>query len=687
MMGYIYIFVFPNDRIKIGKSTDLALRSKSMKTFVPDSRLHCTFSVNPLLLGNIEKMILELPEYQKYRIYNSEVYNLPYTLLSELVESIKELLDYKEIEYNCSLDVDNSFDSVSISPFDYTLRFYQEEAVEKMKLAKRGKIILATGLGKSVIFNRYIYDIIVENISGNCSKFIVMCDEQTLCLELCEKMRKYYNHCYTYCSQKNIYSLQLDQILNFKQSMVLFTTYQSSKKFLRVPWYAAIYDECHRTVVNHGGDSPFNIFIEKSRAKRHYFFTATTKVINNCKYSMDNPEKYGEELVNISLRLGITLGFLNDYYIELRINSDKISALNDVLTNLDIISKAIVYFPTIASLRLAKRQLKHLKICVASSLKRYRKNNDSIEKFKSGKINIIFTCKMLRQGFDDKNVDTIIHYSPSGSVIDISQKNGRASRTAQAKFLSRIVFLCTEEEDIEDSLSDIFGQMSIIDPVIKNVMTSRNCIERYIRVYDNNNDIITESIFEYDEIVKLFDSTLKKLDEFNTLNRDLQKVLDFYREFGEYPFKQRNVLSKNIKKVEKIIGKKIYTPKPDSNKSKFYPKPYDTLGGEPERFYSRCLVIYEKIERNIEWNDKAAMLQKNVKQREQITNFFRKHINYTVDIKGTNLVPKEMKMKTVNKFSLSPDTNDIKDFLFTIDHKKIYTYDEFWESLKSGLKN
>ena len=57
-----------------------------------------------------------------------------------------------------------------------------------------------------------------------------------------------------------------------------------------------------------------------------------------------------------------------------------------------------------------------------------KKNNESIEDFKSGKINLIINCDVLTTGFDVPDIYCLILASPTKSLIKATQIYGRATR-------------------------------------------------------------------------------------------------------------------------------------------------------------------------------------------------------------------------------------------------------------------
>lgn len=690
MKDFTYIAICSENTIKIGRTrrSSVYFRIKENCTSNSNFELHSYFTAD--ISERLETFIHNIPEIKERQIRTNssrETFGFKPSEIEELVKLIKTRLNECKKSFIYNLD---NIEPIRIAEeYPYTLRCYQEDILEKMKNIEKGKIILATGLGKSVIFNKYIYDIILgntedtEEIKNNeNTKIIVLCNSINLCMELCKKMRQIYSASYVYSSAINTHSISIKQVREFTENIVLFTTYHSSEKFLDISWHTAIYDECHRVVINSGEESMFNIFLRESKSEKHFFFTATEKMIGGDKeMTMDNVEKFGETLYKMDIRMGIDAGFLNNYTVEVRLTNSKILSLKKILHTLPKNSKVIVYFPNTTILEKVRNMIP---IEILACHSRIKDSNKQIERFYKNECNVIFTCKMLTEGFDDKYVDTVIHYQVSKSPIETTQKNGRCLRTFNGKNESRIIFLAKHSENIEYTLPNIFAQMSISDPLIKKALalTARG---GHIKIFNDDEEITDSTELEnYIEIVNVFDRFFNKIDKNSTVSFELELISEFYKEFNEYPFSYRTMTEKEVKSFGKKHSMQIY-PIPKFSKLYRcpYPYPYNMLKNAPEEMSSGATKIVWKILNNKEYSKKRAEKHKYKEYRDLICDFLEEHLCLNIRNSSTN--PMEKKQRKLLMFCTDPNVETIQECFFKFTRsEKYYSHSELWNMMKKN---
>jgi len=325
------------------------------------------------------------------------------------------------------------------------LREYQQTIVEKMRKARIGIIVLATGLGKTVTFCSYIK----RRTRG---RYIIVVPTKNLVnqtLNVCGKIIgndfKYYKY------EKGI------RIPDNTNNLVIVGTYQNSHNLCKIKNIdCIIFDECHNTVILNPPKneleeltlSRFQLLLKYPCAKK-FFFTATEKnLISDDNYiSMDNESIYGEILYKYDLDKAIEDGYLSDYIFHL------VATDNKKLTTKEYVKRGYKSVVFCSRQDTVEEVYKYLKENLSKNIHIFKlgKHDDTDTNTKlfseyKGQ-SVIVACKKINVGYDEPQIDTVIHYDISTSSIMTIQRNGRALRINDDKVMATLVFLCDVSGD------------------------------------------------------------------------------------------------------------------------------------------------------------------------------------------------------------------------------------------------
>ena len=269
---------------------------------------------------------------------------------------------------------------------------------------------------------------------------------------------------------------------------VIFTTYQSGEVFARGVRKArltldlGIMDEAHRTVGSQDKSFAHLLFDKNVRIRRRLFMTATERVVPNADsdtLSMDDPEKYGECLYQMSFKQAIDAkpAVISDYRIlTLAVASESVKRLikeNRYLKttrkalglreaqslaagialqrafNEEGVRHAISFHRSIRSADAFREQ--HERIVFRdrgpqrpqcfhiSSRKTTGERAELLDQFRQAKSGLITNARCLQEGVDIPAVDCVLFADPKQSTVDIVQAAGRAMRSHPTKRFGYIV--------------------------------------------------------------------------------------------------------------------------------------------------------------------------------------------------------------------------------------------------------
>jgi superfamily II DNA or RNA helicase len=225
---------------------------------------------------------------------------------------------------------------------------HQVEALKEVYLNKKGIVVLPTGAGKTFLesatiaidiilnendFRLYVvnaprimlsYQLLVEFYSfltgfGIDSRYMCVHSGNALDEQQLEEIRK--NSGIEYAEiPATTSSVEIKKMISTskkqKLPLILFSTYNSSDRIeqanecsidlKREKVHIILNDEAHYLVQNN-----FHSLIEAVKCEKQFFFTATTKITESINgQGMNNIEKYGDKLYQMTPRVAIDLGFM-----------------------------------------------------------------------------------------------------------------------------------------------------------------------------------------------------------------------------------------------------------------------------------------------------------------------------------------------------------------------------------------
>lgn len=420
--------------------------------------------------------------------------------------------DYYDFQTKKIFDENEEYPVIFKSDLHKKLRYYQEEALCAMKNNSIGKLILPTGSGKTVIFLEYL--LTKTGLSLIIVPTIILV-EQTYNKAKEKGLKNVFK----------IYSKQKD-IIDFsnKKPILIITTYQSSGKYynklFEYNYECIVFDECHRTSLSNVKEDLgcFQQFLNYENTKEKFFFTATEKnvEVEDLKEdvfvsSMSNTKLYGDEIFRYPYSKAITEGYLCDYNIDIVVSRNKEKSLLKYLER-KIGQKTLIYCSSCEISRNIQNLLNDNKIkevYYLDSSSRYKQT--ILKKFKKkDKNSIMVLCKMCIVGYDEPQIDNVIHFDITKSPIELSQKNGRALRLFNGKQRAIFTFFVnqdnkSDEENIKKCMMEMIKNDPRLEEKIKKIRDKKNKGEIHpieIRVEDDKNEQLEYSA-TYDRYLNL----------------------------------------------------------------------------------------------------------------------------------------------------------------------------------------
>jgi hypothetical protein len=381
-----------------------------------------------------------------------------------------------------------------------TPREYQLKAIENMKAVDKGVLVLATGTGKTVIYSMYIQQtggrylilvpttILVDQTIRKCGDIL---GDTFLCLQ--------------YKTGSSIPSRSRCQ------NLILVGTYQNSENIQHVEDLdCIIFDECNCTVIlnpetTEEGSLEYSTFqkLLRYQCKKKFFGTATQKNILSTSLqpiSMDDEKIYGPVLYKYTLAEAVNDGYLTDYTFDIVGTRDKnMSCLPYLTTRF----KSIIFCANLKTVENLYSYLYDSLKSTSTTVYKLGKKEDvqtvaeNFSKCKSR--SVIVCCRKINLGYDEDQIDTVIHYDISTSSIMTIQRNGRALRLSSDKVMAKIVFLCDLSGDSESQKEEVKKLQAPI---------------AYLQLYDS----------------RLIDKIKKEQQKPNTLYKSINIKLDYSTE-------------------------------------------------------------------------------------------------------------------------------------------------------------
>jgi superfamily II DNA or RNA helicase len=372
---------------------------------------------------------------------------------------------------------------------NYVPREHQKEVIKStinhFKKEDLGQIIMACGTGKTltsfwisekmkakrILFLAPSISLLSQTLKAwvevNENKeraFMVVCSDITA-----GKYDNEYLSDFSFPSTTN--PKDIKRFINQNAQSVIFSTYQSSKTVMneaiknKIKFDLVICDEAHRLTGN--VDNNYGSVLKKSfPAKHKLFMTATPRIVNQKiidsgaindyeLFSMDDNSVFGNTIYELSFGQAIEKKLLSDYQIVItgvtnkEIESRPLIKIDNEIIDIQTYGKAIALKKYIQKNKLKKTISFHTYVKNAkifSGLMRkmnlssdYISGKDSIRErsTKIKKLNnvgnsshILSNAKVLSEGIDIPELDSIVFIDPKKSIIDIVQSIGRAIRAS-----------------------------------------------------------------------------------------------------------------------------------------------------------------------------------------------------------------------------------------------------------------
>jgi predicted helicase len=396
--------------------------------------------------------------------------------------------------------------------------------------------------------------------------------------------------------------------------IIIISTYQSCEKLRGITDNVdlIIFDEAHKTV----GESIFSfaIFDKNIKAKKRLFVTATPKIYNKISdedndddiISMDNESLYGKCINEYQIGQAIDDKMLTPYEIHLMyITDDQIKKFKNKIVNVEGVNINFHYIATCMMIKemIDKKDINHLLTYHASiqnskdfskilegciedinvdhidGAMSSKKKASLINEFKNAEKGILTSARVLNEGVNIVEVDSVCFVESRNSGIDIIQCIGRALRLLKGKTFAKIL-IPINEEDVEESkfkeLIKIVKNLGEYDYQVKECMVGNKKINRKLikvncyNAKDNINKIHDEIVLDelngkiqscimggvyswentYNELVKYFEDN-KKCP--STIAKDISE-----KRLGVWIAVQKRNYKKNKEAMCNIIKRKLW---------------------------------------------------------------------------------------------------------------------------------
>lgn len=410
------------------------------------------------------------------------------------------------------------------------LRPYQDKCLKKMMSVPTGIIVAATGIGKTIIMCMYMKD-----VGG---KYLIVVPSKTLVAQTVKTCKNILGDSFTIQG----YDDNINHWLSKRENVVIVGLYQSSHKLQRLEGLnCIIFDECHSTVVlnpptDKKGERKLSRFQQllHYECDRKFFFTATEKNIqaDGKVVSMDRVDVYGEVIFRYDLASAVKDGWLCDYLFHLVATDNRIdSCIKYVKSGY----KSVIFCGRQDTVEkvceiLCKKLPNSIKVFKLGDSDDIQTNTRSFSDYKGQAV--IIACRKITMGYDEPQIDTVIHYDLTTSSIMTHQRNGRTFRLWSDKVMATLVFLCDVSGDKEirrgkirqlhlpiAHLKEMDGRFE--ERVEKERMKIKGEF-RIVEVIVNGNFDVTESKEVYDRCWRMVDgaeTTYQKAKEIIKLSK------------------------------------------------------------------------------------------------------------------------------------------------------------------------
>lgn len=506
--------------------------------------------------------------------------------------------DMTKINFNCKV------------PRNYQLPII-DKIVTHYQANKLGKLILACGVGKTltsywaldkmghkkILFmvpSLYLLSQVVDVYlsqsmnEGKKLNFLIVGSDVELNENIFEQkdisiIKKSLTH------QNDTYKIK--QFIENNDKFIIFSTYQSSLSLNSYKFDFVIFDEAHKTATQSDKTTGFNNFVVNHKDSKKMFMTATEKICNiknddiDETMSMDNKDLYGDTIVRMNIREAINAKALCDYQIIIHqddvrqlLTQDKITKLQTkhkgtLMSNkiVEYYCKALIMKKIIQTYNVKRIITKHTRVEYAKQFSKILKNifakddtdidvfmldgltkmeqrKKAINKFRKSDLAIICQAKVLSEGVDIPECDTVIMIDDVESTIDIIQFMLRSFRTLHGKERAYVILPM-----LMDGQSDIINKKAEYNNVriiLRAMLYEDDKIAQYFKEYDfgnknKANNMLSEELINFKNIsdVNPFIDLVKDINKISPETFD--KAKEYVRGLGLKSIKEYREWCKN----------------------------------------------------------------------------------------------------------------------------------------------
>jgi predicted helicase len=501
-----------------------------------------------------------------------------------------------------------------------------------------------------------------------------------------------------------------------------------------------IFDEAHKTV--NDGFFSIALYDKNIKAKKRLFVTATPKVyrekkvddkqnhLDEEKYevvSMDNEKLYGNCIYTYQLSQAIKDKNLTPYEFRImHINENDIKIAQNKYVNIDDTLCGYHYVATAFMIKdmIEKKEINHLltyhskrinaenfsnllriildnKINIGyidgemTSNKKY----EIIKNFKDNKISILASARVLNEGINIPEVDSVCFVEPRNSGIDIVQCIGRSLRLYKEKEKAKILIPLLEKNLNDNKYSEIIKILKNLNEydynIVETIKSQKETNKKLINVsgYNfsekkNNNDFIDINEI-YDKITT---QILENIDINTDTDADDQKYLCHHCNRG---FNRKDGLDRHLnKKIKCYNEKNIVDPKFNELENRIFKieKILHALLLDKVKPQKDIAENTDKIVNHMQNNVKKTITTKNIQNIENVENDIYSRFMKTKTKKSTTHIhTKDLYNHFKKWYSEIISEDDIPSNVAFI--KNIRKNNLFYKSIKvnnkvsSGLKN
>jgi len=525
--------VFLYDSLSSGKS--FHIKSYGFKLFESKYSLivgSSNMSLTALREGN--ELNMEDNSASSYESFENLILNItkdPNTkaLSQDLIEEYKSV--YEEGE---NIFIKNTDYIEEIRPISFKEpNSVQKDALEILEAnreegVKRGLVVMATGLGKTILS-------VLDIAKFKAKKILFVAHREEILKQSAETFKKFIPDRTYGFYQSSVKDLQADYLF---ASIMTIGKKSELEKFDKKEFDYIVVDEFH-----HAGAKSYRNLLEYFDPKFFLGLTATPNRSDNVDVLqfLNNNLIYRKDLidgVNLEILSKFDYHGINDKYVDytkITWRGKKFDEL-ELENNLNTEKRAEYIFDNWQSLKQTRTlafcsSIKHSDFMAAyfnskgiKSLSMHSKSDvsrtDSIEKLRNREIEVLFSVDLFNEGVDIPAVDTILMIRPTESKIIFLQQFGRGLRKAEGKEKVVVVDFIGNHKSFLEKPSALFG-----------FDLNYNNIREFIRDYNQNKlETPKGSRVLYDT------ESIKFMEKLSQINQDFTAQYQEYKQNnGERP--------------------------------------------------------------------------------------------------------------------------------------------------------